>query len=271
MSSIQHFLAQAKSKISPLDAEVLLAHVLQKSRTYLYAFPQKALDSQSQSEFLNLIQRRIAGVPVAYLIGSKEFWSLSFTVSSDTLIPRPETELLVEEILKQLPQKHLKIADLGTGSGAIACALAKERPEWEIVATDISHEALTIASNNAQRFGLENISFYQGSWFTALPDTDFDVIVSNPPYIAEAEWASYEAGLRYEPKGALISGFDGLKDLRNIIFLAKNYLKKHGHVVVEHGCNQGKEVRNLCFEANLKDVKTFQDYANLDRFTMGTA
>ena len=219
-----------------LEAEILLAHALQKSRSHLHAWPQNNLTAEEIQLFVSYLSRRCQREPIAYITGKREFWSLEFSVTTDTLIPRPETEVLVESVMQMFANRaQLKLADLGTGSGAVAIALAHEYPAWEIFATDIRKETIAIAKKNAETFCLNNISFYEGDWCDALPSADFDIIVSNPPYIAETEWNTYAAGLAYEPKGALVAGKDGLDAIRAIAKSAKHYLKQDGCLMVEHG------------------------------------
>jgi len=221
---IHHCLQQAQKLLnSRLETELLLAHVLQVSRTHLLAWPDQILTPEQQQQFQQLLQRRLQGESIAHIVGEKEFWSLTLTVSPDTLIPRPETELLVETALEKLPANILQnIADLGTGSGAIALALAKERPHWQITATDIDSAALKIAQYNAKKLALKNITFHQGNWFKALPaNRQFHAIISNPPYIAENDPHLDPASLAFEPKHALISDNNGLHDLYLIIAQAK--------------------------------------------------
>ncbi len=202
-----------------LDAEILLAHVLQCKRSSLRAHPEKPLSSEQFSQFRHLVDLRLSGQPIAYIMEHREFWSLKFRVTSDTLIPRPETECLVGIILATLPaSEKLIVADLGTGSGAIALSLAKERPNWHILATDNEWSALEIAQYNSLNLGLTNVSFFYGDWFQAIPShLKLDVVVSNPPYVAEEDPHLDLGDLRFEPRGALASGADGLRDLQLII------------------------------------------------------
>lgn len=255
------------TKLPRLEAEILLAHLLQKTRSFLIAHNEEELD---ESDYQKLELRRLAGEPIAYITGKKEFWSLELNVNRDTLIPRPETELIVELVLAKLPaEKPIKLADLGTGSGAIAIAIAKERPAWQVIATDKSEGALAIASKNAQRFGLENISFLQGNWCTALPFLDFDVIVSNPPYIALTEWDECQPDLKFEPEGALLAGEDGLMSIREILTSVRNYLKPEGIFVCEHGYLQGMAVRKAFHMAGFTTIETVQDASKHERITLG--
>jgi release factor glutamine methyltransferase len=253
-------------KVDQLDAEILLAHVLNVSRSYLYAWPEKMLSAAQEKIFFELIDRRINGEPVAYLIGHQEFWSLDFLVTQDVLIPRPETELLVEMIL-EIPAEQLAVADLGAGSGAIALSIAHERPNWEVHATDASHAALQIAKKNAERLKIKNITFHDGDWLQALPSLLFDVIVSNPPYIAAND--AHLLQLTYEPQSALISGPDGLEDIRKIIRDAGRYLKSDGYLMLEHGYDQADEIRKLFETAGYKNVFSIRDLSGNERVTYG--
>jgi len=251
-----------------LDIEVLLAHVLKVSRAYLIAFSDRELTSDETSELEKILQRYEEGVPVAYLTGHREFWSLDFVVTPATLIPRPETELLVELALKEIHGKNKLIADLGTGSGAIALAIAKERPTWKIHATDVSADALKVAELNAKRFNLKNVFFHDGKWCAALPAEKFDLIISNPPYIAKDDPHLQPNVLRFEPQSALIADENGLKDIREIIAEAKKYLAVGGYLMLEHGFQQGNAVRALFTAESYQSVMTFQDLAGLDRVTL---
>jgi|SRR5579885_590264 release factor glutamine methyltransferase len=254
-----------------LEAEILLGHVLQKPRSYLHSWSEHILNDDQTRQFNECLVRRCSKEPVAYITGRREFWSLNLLVTRDTLIPRPETELLVESVL-DLYRSNLvpiKVADLGTGSGAIGLALAHERPDWEIVATDVSHGALQIARKNAQQLALGNVYFYQGSWCSALPGSDFDVIVSNPPYIGEAEWEAYRAELEFEPRSALVSNLDGLDAIRTISQSAKYYLKPGGYVFVEHGFLQGTAVRKIFAAAGYSQIHSVRDLSGHERVTTG--
>lgn len=250
------------------DPEVLLAHVLGVTRSYLYAFSERELTDKEHSEWQQLMEKHHQGVPTAYLTGHKEFWSLDLQVTPDTLIPRSETELLVECVLKQNSPIH-RVADLGTGSGAIALALAHEKPHWQIDATDISQAALDVAKANAKYLNLHHIQFYQGDWFNALPAVLYDIIVSNPPYIAEGDPFLQETVLRYEPRSALLSAENGLKDIVYLIATAPRYLQKKGWLFLEHGFQQGEEVRRLFLKKGYNSVLTQCDLAGLERVTYG--
>lgn len=263
-----------------LDAEILLAHVLKQPRSYLYAWPDIFLTDEQYQLFITFIARRSQHEPLAYLLGHREFWSLNFCVTPDTLIPRPESELLVESVLKLMAEKSgkdekIRIADLGTGSGAIALALASEHPSWLIDATDISESALRIAKKNAQCLALHNVSFWQGDWCQALPSTAlgpsayFDVIVSNPPYIAETEWDEFAKTLLFEPLSALVSGKDGLDAIRVITHTAKYHLKPGGYLLIEHGFQQAAAVNNLFQEAGYSHISCMHDLSGQKRVTFG--
>lgn len=281
-SSIREILNRAAdllsmvSDVPKLEAEILLAFVMKRPRSYLHTWPELKLADCVVTCFEGAIRRRAAGEPVAYLTGTKEFWTMDLTVNSATLIPRPETELLVELILKLDFQEQInhqtnfvpKVADMGTGTGAISLALAKERPDFLIFATDINEQALITAKENAERHGVNNISFCQGSWCSALPETDFDVIVSNPPYIAETEWPLYANGLQYEPYSALVSGKDGMDAIRELTKTAKRYLRDGGYLLMEHGMQQAAVVQNLLSNEGYSEIITHKDLAGHDRATL---
>lgn len=274
--TIQQALQLAQQKINSftetpqLEAEILLAAVLQKPRTFLLTWPEQVLTAEQQQLFFSFLERRAQREPIAYILGQKEFWSLDLIVTRDTLIPRPETELLVELVLDLFPtQEKRQIADLGTGSGAIALAIAHERPDWHIFATDTSENALQIASKNAHQLGKKNVSFHQGNWCTALPSSGLDAIVSNPPYIAATEWERYAAQLEFEPHHALVAGDDGLDAIREICQTATLYLKPGGYLLVEHGFAQGEAVRELFVATGYKNVDSVRDLAGLERITQG--
>ncbi|VVC76693.1 Release factor glutamine methyltransferase [Aquicella siphonis] len=253
-----------------LEAEVLLSHVLQKPRSHLHAWSESSIDHAQFLQFSVCLQRRCNREPLAYITGRREFWSLDLMVTPDTLIPRPETELMVECVLESMPENNplTRVADLGTGSGAIGLAIAHERPSWQIYATDASESALQIARKNAQQLGLDNVYFSCGNWCTALPRADFDVIVSNPPYIGESEWAAYAEGLEYEPRSALVSGSDGLDAIRTISHTAKYFLRPAGYVLVEHGFLQGAAVRRLFAASGYSQIHSVRDLSGRERVTI---
>ena len=254
-----------------LDAEVLLAHSLQKNRTWLITWPDKALTDTDINQFNALLQRRISGEPVAHITGTREFWSLPLAVTTDTLIPRPDTELIIEKILDTYPAgNNISLADLGTGSGAIALALASERPDWKITATDQSASALEIAKQNAHKLNLDNISFKLGDWFEPLKDNSFDIIVSNPPYIPMADPHLTQGDARFEPISALASGDDGLDDIRLITAQAGTHLKPQGKLFIEHGYDQKSEMLDIFTKNGFIEIQQAHDLANNPRLTSAT-
>lgn len=252
-----------------LDAEILFAHALKTSRVYLYTNSDKELTEDQIHQINILAARRLQGEPIAYIIGKREFWSLDLTIDNNVLIPRPDTELLVELTLTKININTACIADLGTGSGAIALALAKERPNWKIIATDASERALKIAQKNAQKNAISNVEFYCGNWCAALPNIKFDAIVSNPPYIAANDEHLKQGDVRFEPKSALVSESNGLKDLAVIIKQAPAKLKPNGIILLEHGFDQAKAVQKLLKENGCLDITTHQDLAGFNRVTAG--
>lgn len=255
---------------SQLDTEVLLAHVLKKDRSYLRAWPEKILSQKEYDAFLRLVDERIQGQPIAYLLGEKEFWSRSFSVSPDVLIPRPETELLIDIIQQTFrPEQSLKILDLGTGSGAIAITLACEFLNAEIVAIDQSAAALHIAQKNARRHNAEHIEFICSNWFENLSPTRFDLIVSNPPYICSSDPHLNQGDVKFEPNTALISKQRGLHDIKHIIAESANFLKADGYLLFEHGYQQGNDVKNLLDLAEFKCIQQFQDLQGHCRASLG--
>jgi release factor glutamine methyltransferase len=268
--SIQSILKQAASKIELGEACILLGLVLKQSRTYLLTFPETELTLEQVQIFFALVDRRVIGEPIAYLTGEKEFWSLPLNVTPAVLIPRPETELLVELILKQFGERvDLRVLDLGTGSGAIALALASEQPNWQITAVDQSEAALEVARENARRLNMSSIDFIGSSWFENVTG-QFDVIVSNPPYIAEGDIHLAQGDLRFEPQRALVAGKTGLADIITISHRAKSYLKPQGTLFFEHGFDQADAVTALLREQGFQSVETFRDLAGLDRVTCGS-
>lgn len=276
-NSIQFILRQAYQKLTAysatpqLDAEVLLAHVLQTNRAQLLAHGDQTLSVSQQQQFQYLIARCQQGEPIAYLLGYREFWSLKFKVTPDTLIPRPETELLVEQILQKLPaDAPCNIADLGTGCGAIALAIAHERPRWSVVATDISQAALAVAKQNANLLQLTNVNFKQGNWCDALEEQTFafHAIVSNPPYIAEGDVQLQSHVRRFEPTSALIAANNGLEALQTIIVQARNYLRPQGWLLLEHGYNQAAEVAKLLTANQYTAIVSYNDLAGWPRISI---
>lgn len=249
-----------------LDAEVLLAHVLQKPRVYLHAWPEAELSQEQETQFLNIISQRAAGRPVAYLTGQREFWSLNLAVTPDVLIPRPETELLVERTLAILPENEvLRVADLGTGSGAIAIALAHERRHWRLYAIDRSIRCVELAQGNARRLGIDNLCFINADWSTALANQCFDAIVANPPYVADRDPHLQQGDVRFEPASALTSGPQGLDDLRRLTEDAPRVLKPGGWIVLEHAMEQAAEIHKLLNNMAFTSISTTRDLAGLER------
>jgi release factor glutamine methyltransferase len=259
----------ANSSDSPrLDAEVLLGHVLQANRAHLYANPDREIVATTQAAYAQLLNERHTGRPVAHLTGQREFWSLPFAVSPEVLSPRPETELLVEQALKHIPADQVcEVLDLGCGSGAIAIAIARERTLCKVTATDISKDALNIARDNAASNQCEHICFLEGRWFNAVGPQHFDVIVSNPPYIAIDEAELTDPELAYEPKLALYSGADGLDDIRLIINEAPAHLHPAGVMLLEHGFNQADGIASLFAQQNFAAIRTHADLAAQPRVT----
>lgn len=252
-----------------LDGEVLLCHILGRSRAYLYTWPDAPVDDSDSEQFRALLHQRKQGMPVAYLVGMQEFWSLPLRVSPATLIPRPETELLVEMALALPLPENARVLDLGTGTGAISLALASERPGWRIVAVDNQPGAVTLATDNAHSLGLGNVRVMESNWFTAI-EGPFDLIVSNPPYIAADDVHLREGGVRFEPRSALVAGEEGLGDLRRIVAEGGAFLAARGYLMVEHGAGQGAEVRMLFEGCGYGDVRTTQDIGGRDRVTSGS-
>lgn len=271
MPDLRTALATATQRLGErVDAEWLLLHALGKPRSWLIAHADDALDATTAAAFATLVERRAGGEPVAYLIGHRGFWSLEIEVTPDTLIPRPETELLVELALARVPSDEaFRVADLGTGSGAIALALAHERPRAQVVATDASEPALVVARRNARRLGLAHITFAQGDWLAPLAGQRFGLIVSNPPYIEAADPHLRQGDLRFEPAAALASGVDGLEAVRRIVGEARDHLEPGGWLLLEHGWKQGTAVRGLLHAAGYAEVFTAQDLEQRDRVTGG--
>ncbi len=271
-ASIAHALSDAARALSDvsesprLDAEALLAWALQAPRAYLFTHPEEELQDRPATDFSTAIRRREKGEPVAYITGSKEFWSMEFKVSPDTLVPRPETELLVEQALALITQDGpCRILDLGTGSGAIAIAIASERPKSTVDAVDSSSAALMIAKQNAALHGIQNIDFLQGSWTAPVADRTFDVIVSNPPYVTDDDPAL--ENLKHEPISALTAGPDGLAAIRKIAEEAKTIIEAGGSILFEHGTEQQDAVAGVLQEYGWTDIACFKDLAGQPRVT----
>lgn len=261
---------QALGNNPELETEILLCHVLRKNRAYLFAHPEVLLSEEQFAQFQDLLNQRAQGVPIAYITGEREFWSLNLKVNRHTLIPRHETELLVELALEKIPNiPDLWILELGTGSGAIALALAKERPNWNIVACDISQDALLVAKENAMTHHLTNVSFHHSDWFSNLPQRQYHAIISNPPYIAEDDAHLQEGDLRFEPLRALASSQEGLADLQWIIKQGYNYLFPEGLILLEHGYNQSSNIQAILNKLSYKNVQSWKDFQGHNRVTGG--
>jgi release factor glutamine methyltransferase len=260
----------ARSDSARLDAELLLGGVLRCDRSYLHAHPEASLPAEYIAQFEQLLKRRHQGEPLAYLLGYKEFWSLRLQVTQDVLVPRPETELLVELALEYIAEKRTtKVVDLGTGCGAIGLAIAYERPQWCVKATDISRKALRVAVHNRDALKLRNISFVQGTWFSSLRPKAFDLVVVNPPYVSIHDFHLNQPELRYEPETALVSPEHGLADIKHIIINACRHLKPRGCLLLEHGNDQGKTVRALLKHHDFIAIKTHKDLAGYERVSLG--
>lgn len=251
-----------------LDAELLLGHVLGRERAWLRAHDDSVLVDVQHDEFAALVSRRAKGEPIAYLLGSQEFWSLPILVSPHTLIPRPDTELLVETVLRLLPDRACEVLDLGTGTGAIALALKHERPSWQVWAVDRIPEAVSLAEQNSQLLGLP-LECRVSYWFDAILGNRFHVIVSNPPYIDEGDAHLGGDGVKFEPLSALVAGRDGLADLQQIVRKSPNHLMPGGVLAVEHGWEQGGAVATLFSQAGFDAVQTLKDLAGQPRVTFG--
>ncbi|OBU56448.1 peptide chain release factor N(5)-glutamine methyltransferase [Stenotrophomonas maltophilia] len=274
--TLRQVVADASARLGGVDArheaELLLLHVLERPRSWLFAHATDPLAANDQAAFEALLARRVAGEPVAYLTRRRGFWTLDLEVDPATLIPRPETELLVELALERLPpDQALQLADLGTGSGAIALALASERPRAQVLATDASPGALAVAARNAARHELDNVRFAEGGhdWYAPLQGVRFDLIASNPPYIASNDPHLEQGDLRFEPSTALASGMDGLDDIRRIVDGGQAHLRPGGWLLIEHGWDQGAAIRALFEATGFAEVQTVQDLEQRDRITLG--
>jgi release factor glutamine methyltransferase len=271
MHEVRAILAAATSRLGErVDAEALLLHVLGRPRSWLFAHADDVLPGPALAAFQALVERRVAGEPVAYLTGCRGFWTLELEVTPATLIPRPETELLVELALERLlPDAAARGVAPGTGSGAGALAIASERPRAQVVATDASADALAVASRNARRHGIVNVRFMRGDWLAPLQGEYFDLVASNPPYIEAGDPHLEQGDLRFEPPGALASGHDGLDDIRRIVHDACDVLVPGGWLLFEHGWNQGEPARALLDEAGYAEIFTAQDLESRDRVSGG--
>lgn len=251
------------------DAEILLGFVTGKSRSWLVAFDETELLPEQLAQLDALLARRVRGEPVAHLTGEREFWSLPLRVSDATLIPRPDTEVLVEQALARIPAAPSRILDLGTGTGAIALALASERPDCQVVGVDRIEAAVALAQSNADTLGIKNATFALSHWFDALPATPFDLIVSNPPYIDAHDQHLSQGDVRFEPLSALVADDAGLADLRLLITKAPRWLVPGGWLLLEHGWQQDAQVRALMQQQGFLQVATVHDYSGNPRVTLG--
>ncbi len=276
MHSIKFVLSEATISLAStsdsamLDAEVLLCQVLNQPRSHLRAWPDKQLQPEQLTAFLALLEQRQKGLPIAYITGNREFWSRDFQVTPDVLIPRPDTELLIELSLDLIPiDEPIKVIDLGTGSGIIAITLAAEFPLAQLTATDFSAAALRIARINADKHHINNIEFYQSNWFANVPDTKFKLVISNPPYIAEDDSHLQQGDVRFEPQTALSAPEQGLADIKIIAEAARNYLESGGHLLIEHGYDQQQQVQALFKDLHYDKVQTYKDLSGQPRVTYG--
>jgi release factor glutamine methyltransferase len=269
LSDSRRLLANAALTIERRDAEILLAWCWTKSRSQLLLADREAVPADVAARFEAARRQRADGVPVAYLLGRREFWSLEFVVSPAVLVPRPETELLVQRVLDLVTPHTATVADLGTGSGAVAIALAHERPAWHVIGTDISTDALAVARGNGERLVGGRVQWLAGNWYAALANGRFDALASNPPYIDDADPALAGDSLRHEPRGALTPGGDGLAALATLINGAPEHLNPHGWLVLEHGNTQGETLRALLVARGFTHVTSHRDLAGHERVTEG--
>jgi release factor glutamine methyltransferase len=252
-----------------LDAEVMLLHIIHKQRGYLYTWPDERLTSDQIIEYTKMVARRVIGTPIAHIVGEREFWSLPFMVNPTTLIPRPDTEILVETALNLPLAETAKVLDLGTGTGAIALSLAYEKPQWQITAVDKIIEAVALAKANRAQLKLPQVEIVQSDWFDSISCYDFDLIVSNPPYIDETDAHLGEGDVRFEPHSALTASEHGFADLYHIAECARDYLKPGGYLLLEHGFGQAIQLRDKMIELGYENVATVRDFGSNDRCTLG--
>ena len=264
----------AVSDSARLDVELILCHVLQKNRTWLFTWPDKLLSAEQQQQFQQFFARRLNGEPIAHILGQREFWSLPLYCDNSTLIPRPDTELLVETCLQifaqDKPQQPRRLLDLGTGTGAIALALASEQPQWQLLAVDQSSAAIRLAEKNRAHLGFTNVQLQQSDWFAQIAAGElFDAILSNPPYIDAQDPHLQQGDLRFEPRSALVAANQGLADIDIILAQSPGYLRPTGWVLLEHGCDQGEAVRDLFARYGYRQIQTRRDLGGNERVTLG--
>ncbi|MFK0086902.1 peptide chain release factor N(5)-glutamine methyltransferase [Pseudomonas sp. NPDC090755] len=272
MTIIASLLRAAELPDSPtarLDVELLLAAAIGKSRSYLHTWPERIVSSEAALTFAEYLQRRRSGEPVAYILGQQGFWNLDLEVAPHTLIPRPDTELLVETALELVSPAPARVLDLGTGTGAIALALASERAQWQVTAVDRVLEAVALAERNRQRLQLGNVQVLSSHWFSAIEGERFDLIISNPPYIAAEDPHLVAGDVRFEPSSALVAGVDGLDDLRTIISQAPGHLQPGGWLLLEHGYDQAVAVRELLAGLGFEQVESRVDLGGHERISLG--
>lgn len=252
-----------------IEAQCLLQQVLDVARAYFFAHPERVLSDAEETSYQTLLQRRLNGEPIAYILGTREFFGLNLSVTPATLIPRPDTELLVELALERIARPKARVLDMGTGSGAIALAIAHQRPDAQVRACDASAAALAVARDNAQRLNIANVQFIESDWFSALGEQRFDLIVSNPPYIAADDHHLTQGDVRFEPLTALASGADGLDDIRRIVGQAPAHLEKQGWLLLEHGYDQAGQVRELLQQCGFGAVFSARDLSGIERCSGG--
>lgn len=258
------------SATARIEVQCLLQNVLKVPRSYLLAHPEQVLDAAQQASYASLLHRRLQGEPVAHILAEREFFGLNFKVTPATLIPRPETELLVESALQRIPAHgHFRVLDLGTGSGAIALSISHARPKVEVTAVDASEAALEVARENAVRLGIRNVTFIRSDWYAALDDKRYDLIVSNPPYIEAGDAHLTQGDLRFEPPSALVSGADGMDDILRIVGQAHRYLEPGSWLLLEHGYEQAEPVRLLLDQNGFANVFSVKDIAGIERVSGG--
>ena len=273
--NVQQALDFARSEIAndqaQIDARYLVSHVLQKNFSWLRTWPEQPLSDEQQKILSAMVSRRKNGEPIAYITGEKEFWTLRLETNSSTLIPRPETELLVEKAVEFLSgYKNARVLDLGTGTGAIALAIASERKYDQVFGSDFQPGAVELAQRNARLNNLKNVTILQSDWYSNIEKLEYELIVSNPPYVASGDPHLHQGDLIFEPDSALVSDGEGLSDIKVIISQASDYLVSGGKLMIEHGFEQGEEVRHLFKIFGFDNIETFCDLSGLDRITMGS-